>query len=81
MFAIKEEGNSTKIKSISVQTKLNSVYYIELHVWPSTGHPHDYNWSLKHMEEEIYIMQVLVEEGNDETGRGWKKFRRKERSK
>jgi len=47
-----------KIKSISVQTQQSSIHYTELHFQPISGHSQIQNWSLKHTEDEIYIMSV-----------------------
>jgi len=47
-----------KIKSISVQTQQRSIYYIESQFQPTSGHFQIQNWSLKHTEDEIYIMSV-----------------------
>jgi hypothetical protein len=47
-----------KIKSIPVQTQQRSIYYIELHFQPISGHFQIQNWSLKHTEDEIYIVYV-----------------------
>jgi len=49
---------SLKIKSISVQTQQSSIYYIELHFRPISGYSQIQNWSLKHTEDETYIMSV-----------------------
>jgi hypothetical protein len=47
-----------KIKSISVQTQQSSIYYIESQFQPTSGHFQIQNCSLKHTEDEIYIMSV-----------------------
>jgi hypothetical protein len=49
---------SMKIKSVSVQTQLNSIYYIELHVSTYLRSSSGSQLVLKHAEEEIYIMEV-----------------------
>jgi hypothetical protein len=43
-----------KIKSVFVQTQLNSTYYVELHVSTYLKSSSD-SESLKHIEEEIYF--------------------------
>jgi hypothetical protein len=47
---------SMKIKSVSVQTQLNSIYYIELHDSTYLRSSSGTHLVLKHTEEEIYIM-------------------------
>jgi hypothetical protein len=47
-----------KIKSLSAQTQLNSIYYTELHVSTYLRSSSCSQLVLKHTEEEIYIMYV-----------------------